>query len=406
MDSATAIMSPSVTRMLVGSPEPHASVYLNLQSAEPSLNTDQDRELRWRALADRLRAQGADEPNIEAIARHLRAQPVYPSEYAIFAAGGAVRFAQPLPDGPSRVDLSVDQARFGPPTYVVPLLAWQQHHPAYVVIVADRTGADLTAVPRGALHGASSVVTGPDDVIERNAPGGWSQASYQRRAIDSWQHNAVAVVEAATHELHRVNARLLLVAGDVRAVQLLAEHLPVGVRRGVALRHLAGGRSPDGSGSGRAEAISAALTEYADGLSAQLLAQFAEENRPGGTAVAGVHATLAALAQGQVATLLVADEPDDGRLAWFGLGSSDDGAQTLCAEVGTVRPTDASPWLIAGRLVDVAVRAALLTGAEVHVLSPEHAHGIDGRIGALCRFAPGPAAANGAYPGPGAATGR
>jgi hypothetical protein len=71
-----------------------------------------------------------------------------------------------------------------------------------------------------------------------------------------------------------------------------------------------------------------------------------------------------------VATLVVADVPGEERVAWFG-------PELLCADA-------VGPGLVRGRLVDVAVRAALLTDAEVRLAGP-HEAGTDG-IAALCRF--------------------
>ena len=41
---------------------------------------------------------------------------------------------------------------------------------------------------------------------------------------------------------------------------------------------------------------------------------------------------------------------------------------------------------MSGRLVDVAVRAALLTEADVRVVDPAQAAKLAGHVGALCRF--------------------
>ncbi len=143
--------------------------------------------------------------------RYFAELSAYPEELAVFAAEGEIRMVRRLSGGVDR-----DIAGYAAPARLGPLLAWLQRHPAYVVAVVDRTGADLTSVPAGALAGPTRVVAGPDDEVERNAPGGWSQPRYQRRAEDSWPHNAAAVAEAVGEELHRVHADLLLVAGDVR----------------------------------------------------------------------------------------------------------------------------------------------------------------------------------------------
>src|SRR5262249_9700929 len=206
-------------RWLVRRTAPVVSVYLGLEPAYPTLDTLEDLDLRWRAFAARLSAEGADAPSLAAIAARLAETGPHPGELALFAAHGEILMAQPIPGG-SRFD----RARLGAPAAVIPLLAWLQQHPAYVAVVTDRTGADVTTIPAGAWHGSTSVVVGPDDEIERNAPGGWSQPRYQRRAEDSWRHNATAVAHAVARTVHDIDAGLVLVAGDVRAVQLLREH--------------------------------------------------------------------------------------------------------------------------------------------------------------------------------------
>jgi hypothetical protein len=79
--------------------------------------------------------------------------------------------------------------------------------------------------------------------------------------------------------------------------------------------------------------------------------------------VEGAAATLAALALGQVDTLLLTGLfLDDERTAWFGPAPAD-----VAVEPGTlIDLAVADP--VEGRLVDVAVRAALGTGADVRVL--------------------------------------
>jgi hypothetical protein len=93
-------------------------------------------------------------------------------------------------------------------------------------------------------------------------------------------------------------------------------------------------------------------------------------------AVEGAHDTLAALAAGRVATLLV--KGDDGREAWFNHAPTD------------VAPADedapVSPDARRGPLVDVAVRTALLTGAQVRVIPPDAEYGPSQGVGGICRY--------------------
>src|SRR5262249_38514978 len=173
-----------------------------------------------------------------------------------------------------------------------------------------------------------------------------------------------------------LRAGLLLVAGDVRAVQLLRDHLPPALRRQVTLRHVPGGRGHDGSEAVRRAAIVGAVDgdvgERARGARQRLT------QRGKGGPVEGEAATLSALAAGRVDTLLLNDDRDDERKAWYG-------PDTLCAAspdgIDGI-PGDETGQPVAGRLVDVAVRAALLTDAGVCVVGAPLRDG----IGGVCRF--------------------
>ncbi len=174
----------------------------------------------------------------------------------------------------------------------------------------DRSGADVTAVPRGAATGSTHTVVGPDDEIERNAPGGWAQPRYHRRAEDSWRHNAAAVADAARQELHRIDADLLLVAGDVRAAQMLEERLSPSLHENLTMGHLPGGRSADGADVSRRAVAAEAREAFATAQTGRLLARFATAGGPGGRVVEGAHVLDLAQAQGM----------DDSIAAWCRLG--------------------------------------------------------------------------------------
>jgi peptide subunit release factor 1 (eRF1) len=365
-------LDTDVLKELVRPTEAAATVYLGLRSPIGTGDVAGDLHLRWRSMRTRLAEQGADEATLAAIDATVTDVPIYPAELAVVARAGRVRLAHQMPGAKQ-----YDRARFATPPEIVPLLLWLQRHPPYVVVVTDRTGADLTAVPRGAATGSASTVEGPDDEIERNAPGGWSQPRYQRRAEDSWLHNARAVADAAGRAVETVRAELLLVAGDVRAVQLLEEHLPPAIHKDRLLHHLPGGRSADGSDDVRQAAIAETLQQYAADQTAALLERLAE-NRPAGTTVEGVAATLAALEMGRVETLFVADDPSDERTAWYS-------PQVLCAAERPDIPEVEDGWPRQGRLVDLAVRAAVLTDAEVRVVDATEDRLTDG-IAGICRY--------------------
>lgn len=120
-----------------------------------------------------------------------------------------------------------------------------------------------------------------------------------------------------------------------------------------------------------------------------LLEDFAHHLTPDGLAVQGAPAVLHALSRGRVRTLLVTDTVDDERVVWFGpdvaelsghraeLGHAGGHARTDADQAGRPRQ---------GRLTDAAVRAAILTGAEVRILHPQTPGAPDQGLGALCSF--------------------
>jgi len=331
----------------------------------------EDRALRLRAVAARLVDLGAPPPTVETVCDRVETTVVPTTGVAIGVAGQVVLFHQPIP-GWSRAD----RCRYGTPGHVAPLLSWLQRHPPYVEVLIDRAGAEVISMPAGTRSATVRHVAGPDDEIERNAPGGWAQPRYQRRAEDSWRHNAGAVADAAGAALRKLDAGLLLVGGDVRAVQLFEDRIR-GRMPTVIVRRVPGGRHPDGSAPARELVVGQHVAEYADERNAAVLAAVHAELGPNGRGVVGVTNTLTALAAGRIRTLLVTDDEADDRIAWFG-------PDTLCVDESARPGLPAGQPLRPGRLVDVAVRAALLTHADVRVL--DDPGGLAEGIGGLGRF--------------------
>lgn len=368
----------SSVRDLVRGTEPVASVYLGA-AAEVARDDELDWGTRWAPILERLEGLGADPQTaavLESAVRRVGAsRPVRGSvAAAAFAAEGEMLAVLPAPGA----DWG-DRVWFAAPPHVYPVLAWLQEHPAYVDVVVDRAGADLQAFPGGGAPAAATRVVGPDDAIEKPMPPGFlSQGRAQRRAQDSWAHNARAVGKRVQEAVDEVGARLIVVSGDVRAVQLLLENLPERVVREVEVRQVRGGRSADGSRRGRAAVGATVAGEAAAHQRERLLWVFDEERAPGGLAVEGEDPTLAALAEGRVGTLVVAQPVvDDPRQAWFGAG----GAEVAAA----ARPVPSWEHPRRGPLLDVAVRSALLSGADVRVVPVGEGAPLEG-LGGLCRY--------------------
>jgi len=102
-------------------------------------------------------------------------------------------------------------------------------------------------------------------------------------------------------------------------------------------------------------------------------------------AVVGTRETFSALQKAQVEVLLVHDDPADERTAWFG-----DTPTAVGATGGDLEPADlgVDPGAeCVGRLVDVAIWAAIGTGADVRAVPSVHA--LPDGLGAILRWSDG-----------------
>ena len=361
---------PSAICALVRPFEAIAYLYANLETLG-----EQQHALRWRSIANEFTDLEAPALAVNSLAvRYAKAEPT-PATLALFsAADGTMLHEQWLSDTKMQ-----HRTGYAAPPSVVPLLGWEQERPPYVLVVVDRAGADLTASTGGSAVARTWKVTGPDDEIERNAPGGWSQPRYRRRAEDSWRHNAKYVAGEVTKAVAGVHAQVIVMSGDVRAVQLLANELPR--NEDLLVRRISGSRTSDGSQVHRDDQVAWELKAAAAQQTRSLLDLFHSHLNPGGLSVEGTALTVAALSAGRVATLLVTDDLTDHRDLWFGESATDiflDHESALASK----RPVRR------GRLADVAIRAALLSGAQVRVIpatetgAPEEGIGAVGRFGA------------------------
>jgi hypothetical protein len=345
-----------------------ASVYLRL-ALEPG-DTGRELPLRWRALWERLAAGGAGEDLLTAIDERVRAAEPSDRALAIFARDGRVACDRELEDFDG-----ADAAGLGVVPIGVPLLRWQQQWVACVTAVVDRVGADLDVVSEGRKT-AHEVVVGPDDEIERNAPGGWAQGRYQHRAEDSWAHNAAEVARRLNRLVSGARAQLVLVAGDVRAVQLVGEHLPDDVRR--LQQTVTSGLEPGSPGRSQIQrsTVRRLVHEAAAAARAETVRSL-REAIGSKDAVAGLTDTVEALRRSAVGHLLVVHRPDDPRAAHI----SPDPLRLLVDD----QPRGHADDIEQVPLAEALVRAAFAQSADVTVLEPDEADLAEG-VGALVRF--------------------
>lgn len=354
---------------LVKTPGPFLTLQLTTEADID--NAAQRSEQRWRALRDDAAAQGTPEEVLGAVDPLIADAHFEGQGLAVVATAAGVVHEEHGGREPDR-----DLVRWAPLPSLAQVVAWRQELPGYVTVLADRQGADLTGYRREGpeVHREAG---GDDYPIRKPNAGGWSQRRYQERAEHTWERNAADVADQVVKLARRVDARLVVAAGDERAVTMLQEALPAELVDRFQL--VSGGRSQDGSEQSFEEAARIAVGLAVNADTDALMEKFREERGQADRAAEGAEATLNALAMAAVDVLLLApDDPDDARTAWFGpdptqLALREDDLRGL----GVEEPAD-------GRLVDVAVRAALGTGAGIRIVEP--GAGLDGGMGAILRW--------------------
>ena len=361
-----AVTAPELAELVLAE-GPFLSVYLTTESGID--NASQRAEQRWKSLRATAAEAGAAEEVLTALDPLVADAHLVGQCLAAFATARGVVHVEHHPDPPAQ-----DLARWADLPSIVPVIEWRQSSPPHVAVLTDRWGADLFGL-RAAEPNLQRQAGGGDEAEAKSSPKGWTQRRYQQRAENTWEHNAKAVANEVARLVDQVDARVVVVAGDVRAVQLLQEAMPKEVADKVEV--VGGGRAPDGSADELVSEVDRLVERTADQETAQLLGKFREELGQDDRAADGPARTLEALAMAQVEILLVHDDPDDDRQAWFGPEATHVAlTEDTIRAMGVDRPAQA-------RLADVATRAALGTGAGVRVIPAGQAK--DG-LGAILRW--------------------
>jgi hypothetical protein len=280
---------------------PFATVYLDL--GEPSEDRRTRVDLGWRALREELVTAGADDATLGALDERVAEEPHPGAGRVLVAAQGRVLLDHHHDRAPLR-----PTATWQPLPHVMPLVAMLADRVPHVVVVADRTGADITVYgDLGRLVGTSEV-QGDDDEIRRVSPGGWSQRRYQNRAEDSWEKNAGQVAARVNRLVSGISPALVVAAGDVRARQFLREHLSSQAQE-ILVEVEEGGRGAGASEESLDQRVAQLVAEAAVRRQLELLDTYREEIGQQDRAVTGLATTVDVIRKAQVETLVLHDEP-------------------------------------------------------------------------------------------------
>jgi Bacterial archaeo-eukaryotic release factor family 2 len=327
-------------------------------------------ELRARAASEKLSEQGAPEVVVEAVrSRLLEANDGgeagrLKGRALVVAADGNVVLDEVLVDAP----LS-ELAEWSPQPNLLPLLRQLPGRVPHILVIADRVGADITYMGGAHQIVEEKTVDGDDFQIQRVKVGGWAHHRFQHNAENKWVHNADDVAAQITSMARRLSPRFVLVAGDVRARQILTDRA-AGEWTDLVVTMDEGGRA---AGADR-EPVERRMKELVAEHEARECAEVLEQVQAAGAhglAVTGVKAVVDALRKSQVETLVLADDQADDATLLVGntpleLGVDQHDMDALGTH-GTVVPADRA--LVAAAVASsagiVVVPTAAMTGEPV-----------------------------------------
>jgi hypothetical protein len=276
-------------------------------------NADTELDLRVRAAAEKLAEQGAPETVVDVVRSRLLEgndggeAGTLKGRALVVAADGTVVLDQALRDAPLR-----EVAEWGPHADLLPVLRQLPGRVPHIVVLTDRTGADITYMGMPGQVDEEETVEGDTFQIRKFQGGGWAHHRYQHNAENKWIHNAEEVATQISSMARRLAPRFVLVAGDIRARQILTDRAS-DLWSDLIVSMDEGGRA---AGADR-EPVDRRTEELVAEHEARECAEVLEQIQAAaahGLSVTGTERVVEALRKGQVETLVLADDPGEDTL--------------------------------------------------------------------------------------------
>jgi hypothetical protein len=368
-------MDVSFLETVFSAPAPFATVCADV--THTTENADTELDLRVRAVAAQLTDQGAPAVVVDAVrsrllegndggwAGTLRGRAV------IVAADGSVVFDQPLADSPRE-----EVADWSPQPDVLPVLRQLPGRVPHIVVVTDRVGADITVSSLPGQPIEEREVEGDSFQIRKFQGGGWAHHRYQHNAENKWVHNAEDVAQNVSSMVRRLEPAFVLVAGDVRARQILTDRAS-DLWSDLVVTMDEGGRAAGADREPVDRREAELVAEHEAREEARAVEQL-EAASAHGLSVTGTALVVEALRKGQVETLVLADQPDDEKLL-VGDSPLEIGVDQGDMEALGAREAHAVPG-------DRALLAAAVAGAAGVVVLPRAAMPGDIPVAAVLRY--------------------
>jgi hypothetical protein len=357
-------------------PGPFVTVHVGSESDVEQAADKYD--LTWKNVIRELGARGVDPAVLDAVAAARGTHAEGGSRLVVASTTDAhVKLAVSLPQAPLRPLIDV-----APLPHLLPLVEEASTRVPHVLLVADRAGADLSAFYDAETVAGEVTVRGRTTTDRSPRQGSWKHIQHEFLAEQGWMTRLAKDVANAVAELaDRVGAELVIGAGDVRALAAVQEHLPADLQ--AKWRVVDGGRGHDGSGDLIRQRVHDTLSQHVAVKNLDLVEEYAQERGQRKRACDGVKDVVAALRKGQVRTLLLTTDAPADAVLWFGPDATAIATSAAqLTDVGVESPTQ-------GPLIDVLIRAAVGTGADVQIAPHQLAESPRGGVGALLRYADG-----------------
>ncbi|MET4636853.1 Vms1/Ankzf1 family peptidyl-tRNA hydrolase [Mycetocola sp. 2940] len=200
------------------------SSVVHVEAAALFDGSGQDAETRRQSIQDSLAAEGAPDEDRAVIDRIL-SEPTGVggpcSRFVVVTDGEPV--VNEVLAGPMASAEIVSHTKV---PNLLPLLVDRGNDALYLVVEAGRDGGEIHAFR--ARHSAalrSEDVQGRTDSLNKVQAGGWAHSRYQHHSEEIWKQNQNQLADAVDALVRELRPRLIVLAGDLRAVQLLVEEL-------------------------------------------------------------------------------------------------------------------------------------------------------------------------------------
>ncbi len=371
MRSQTTHLDPLLDRLAAYEPTglPVLSLYLNTSADQ------QGRDDYASFLRKELKAAGNTFPlrspertsferDTERITTYL-SDALRPSSNAValFACAGADGFFEHV-----QLDAPMAEHRLyvADRPHLYPLARLTDQYPPYAALIADTNAARLFVFGRGATMRRDQV---DGTTVSRSSAGGWSQARYQRHVENYHLHHAKELVDALERVVREDGVEQIVLAGDAVIIPVLRDQLPKHLTERIIDILRLDITTPEHE---ILKATTEALREHDGDTDAQQVGHLRDQYRARQLAVVGSQATIAALNQGQVDTLLVSASSD--------AVHDDADADASVAGSADVNPGNGTS------IAEQVVRLARSTSAHISFIEDPALLADVGGVGAMLRY--------------------